>query len=163
MVSAVIWVLAVACFRYETRMRPMRSDECPPEPPLRTFSHIVADRAARGALRGRVRVAMSRAPTWSAASDSALPPLSAARVIVDSIRRGASSDAAGRYAIDSLAPGRYVVRVLRVGYRPLRDTVVVTESAGVVWDMTLESDIMDRCPGFASVAERKRVWHWPWQ
>ena len=159
---ALVLLLAAACFRYEEQMRPLRPDECPPEPPSRSYSHHVDDADNPGVIRGRIRAApLPRSA--STVADSAMPPLSAVRVIVDQLHRTTESDSAGRYRIDSVAPGRYAVRILRVGYRARIDTVIVPPRNGVVWDFALEPQVLDGCPGFIGVVERRRVWHWPWQ
>jgi len=161
--GALVLLLSVACFSYEQRVRPVRPDECPPEPPRRVYSRIQSDPTVPGVFHGRVRAAVRPGSASDALSDSTMPSLAQASITIASAHRNAYSDSIGQYLIDSLAPGRYAVRILRVGYVPRSDTIVVTEGAGVIWDMALEPSVMDGCPGFMGVVERRRVWRWPWQ
>lgn len=62
---ALVLLLAAACIRYEEQMRPLRPDECPPEPPSRSYSHRVDDPDNAGVIRGRYAVAFNVASLWA--------------------------------------------------------------------------------------------------
>ena len=47
-------------------------------------------------------------------------PLEASRIVLTGTTRIQTSDRDGRYAFRGVAPGTYQLRVLRVGYRPVR-------------------------------------------
>lgn len=157
---------ASGCFRYEERMRPVRADECPPLPPSHAFSHVDAEPGLTGRLRGRIRSVPGRDSSSATIPDSVMKPLWAATVVVDAgvadARRAAPTDSTGHFVIDFLAPGKHVVSVRAIGYFPRTDTFVVGADTGAMWDVGLEPDWNDGCPGFMAVLERKRVWHWPW-
>jgi hypothetical protein len=53
---------------------------------------------------------------------------------------------AGDFAFDSIAPGRYVLSVRRLGYRAWRDTVVVRPDSGVRIVAVLARDTVTLCP-----------------
>lgn len=158
---AALLCLSTACYQYEEQFRPFPADLCPPELPSRSYSHVAADPGVVG-LQGRVRGAFGPAPD-AVPPDSSWPALADAWIQIEHTSGTAHTDSLGRFRIDSLGPGRYAVRVTRVGYRPRRDTVVVAANAGADWDVALEPQAVDGCPGFMSMVERKRVWRWPWQ
>ncbi|HVE77680.1 MAG TPA: TonB-dependent receptor, partial [Gemmatimonadaceae bacterium] len=66
-------------------------------------------------------------------------PLAGTQVVVVATNQGASTDADGRYAITNVAPGTYVLRALRIGYRP-KDVpaVVVRPGEETRLDVTLD-------------------------
>jgi hypothetical protein len=159
--SSGLLIFAASCFRYEEHLRPVGPDECQAEAPVRMYSHLTSDSLVQRSLHGRVRAAPI---PGSAAllSDSALAPLGDAVIQVEQ-GRSAHSDSTGRFVVDSLAPGTYFVTIRRIGFEPRRESVIISASAGAVWDVSLKHEITDGCPGFMSIAERKRVWRWPWQ
>jgi carboxypeptidase family protein len=162
--TAVVLLCAMACFRYETHLRPVRPDECPPEPLSQAYSRVNADPHTRGVLRGVLRGWIRSAFASAAPAspvDSLLPPLPDARVVLKGAGRSTSSDSLGYFRIDSLSPGRYAARVFRIGYRARVDTVVVADTSGATWDVALEQEVLDGCPGFMSIVERTRVRRWP--
>lgn len=57
-------------------------------------------------------------------------PLGDARVFVLETGRNGYTDDRGRYRLDGVRPGRYRVRVVRIGYRP--DTAAVTVTTGAI-------------------------------
>ncbi|MBK6424475.1 MAG: von Willebrand factor type A domain-containing protein [Gemmatimonadetes bacterium] len=71
--------------------------------------------------------------------DGAGDPIPGAQVQLDPGARGAVADPAGRYRIDSVAPGTYDLRACFVGYRPMlvRGLRVAADSA-TIQDVTLE-------------------------
>ena len=59
----------------------------------------------------------------------------------------AYTDTTGHFRIDSLPPGRYLMRVKRIGYRPAQDTVQTVTDSGAVTTGVLATDnqILDEC------------------
>src|SRR5262245_34406455 len=63
--------------------------------------------------------------------------LDGARVLVTGTSILESTDQEGRYTVRSIAPGRYQVRALRIGYQPKVDSVTVGPSETAVLDFAL--------------------------
>jgi TonB-linked SusC/RagA family outer membrane protein len=63
--------------------------------------------------------------------------LEAARVVQSGTTHIETTNREGVYAFRDLAPGTYQLRVLRVGYRPVVDTVSVADGATVTADITM--------------------------
>jgi TonB-linked SusC/RagA family outer membrane protein len=63
--------------------------------------------------------------------------LEAARVVLSGTTHIETTNREGVYAFRDLAPGTYQLRVLRVGYRPVVDTVSVADGATVTADITM--------------------------
>src|SRR5688572_20771324 len=82
-------------------------------------------RAQQSSIAGRV--------TDAATSD----PLENARVILVGPNRIEATGRDGRYTFRGVAPGSHQVRVLRLGYRPATDSIVVPAGETVALDFTL--------------------------
>lgn len=81
-------------------------------------------------------------------------PVPHATVLVAGTQGSAVTDTAGRYAIGPLAPGRYTVRVLAIGFEPaIRDDVVVAPGAPARADFALRRAAVE-LPGVVVSASR---------
>lgn len=66
------------------------------------------------------------------ADGGALPGASVVAFVGDEARAGASTDAEGRFSLDSLSAGSYSLRVSFVGFEPLAVDVKITDGGGAV-------------------------------
>ena len=139
-------ILVAGCNRYT--MRPMRADECPPTAAATETLHV--ERAGmRGAIVGRVMGARGEGP------------VDLVDVIIEPPRRFTRTDNGGNFRIDSLEPGTYSLLFRRVGYEHLLvDSIRIDSAAGALVHAPLAITILDGCPGFAGVMERKPWWKW---
>jgi uncharacterized protein YfaS (alpha-2-macroglobulin family) len=71
-------------------------------------------------------------------------PVAFADVIVVGTRRGAQTDANGRYVISDLAPGTYTVKTLMIGFGAVRRTVNITAAKTTFLDITLGNTLAIR-------------------
>jgi hypothetical protein len=90
-------------------------------------------------------------------------PLPEAQLLLTGSNRIAVADSSGRFHMRGVAPGRHDILIRAVSFHAHRDTIVVSASAGAVIELGMEPMVLDGCPGFMVVVERKRVWRWPWQ
>ena len=151
---AAVLVLAMGCYHYVERQRPLTAAECgPPETP-RAFARVSADSSRPRVIHGIILDA--------SVPSAVVTPLSGARVQIQQ-RTVTQTDASGRFRIDSVAPGSYPIVMRLIGYHSRLDTVTVGAYAGSYIEVGLEPAPFDGCPGFMEVVERKRVWRWPWQ
>ena len=142
-------LLAAACARYEWKNELEVPGACPrgdsaPAPPPRPV----------GAPGGRV---LGRVLTEAGA------PAVGAQVVVVGARppRGALVDTLGYFALDSLAPGEYLLRVRQIGRVAQERRVAVRPGPGPALDVTLPLAMLDGpCSGFAAVRVRKPWWKW---
>jgi hypothetical protein len=101
-----------------------------------------------GGVRGHVARADTAAPLAGAVVDLIRPPEE--RVI---------TDAHGDFRFDSLAPGRYALRIRAIGFRPWQDTVRVVPEARPAFQIELVPDTLDGpCSGIFQVRVRKPWW-----
>jgi TonB-dependent starch-binding outer membrane protein SusC len=75
--------------------------------------------------------------TGTVTDESGGAPLEAARVVLSGTTRIETTNREGVYTFRAVAPGTYQLRVLRVGYRPATDTVVVAEGESVTADVVM--------------------------
>ena len=122
--------------------------DCPPTPPVPEMRDRPAPESP-GAITGRVTLVPGG------------EPVAGAQVVVPVLRRGAITDSAGVFRIDSLPPGTYDLIVRRLGTHQ-RDLAGVTVSRAAGRDLTvaLKMVVYDECPGFAVVVVRKPSWKW---
>src|SRR5690348_7629983 len=66
-------------------------------------------------------------------------PLEAARVVLAGTTRIATTNREGVYLFRAVAPGTYQLRALALGYRPVTDTVSVTEGAAATADFAMNA------------------------
>ena len=100
---------------------------------------------------------------FNADTETGIPVgLGEAVVMVVGMKRGAKTDSMGRFRIDSIPSGRYVMRTRRLGFKPRQDSVVLSDFFGQKVEVGLEIDILDGCPGFMSLVKRTRKWTWKW-
>jgi TonB-linked SusC/RagA family outer membrane protein len=66
-------------------------------------------------------------------------PLEAARVVLSGTSRIETTDREGGFTFRAVAPGTYSLRVLRVGYRPVTDTVRVEDGATATAEIAMEA------------------------
>lgn len=145
---------STACYRYVTTSRPLTEADCPPDP-WHAYARYRFDSTAGPGLRGRV-VDVS-------ASDSVKRSTIGTAVSIEGLNIGSYVDSAGQFRISGLIPGRYAVWTRRIGYHARRDSIVVLDHAQTVLDVGLAPAVLDGCPGFMAIIERKRVWRWPWR
>jgi len=146
--------MLAGCYRYEQRFTPMTEADCPPEPPPLEFIRLVPDSGRPNGMHGRVM-----AETQPGAG---LLPIPAVQVFVTDLRRGTHTDSVGRFRLDSLPPGRHLVETRRIGFKTRRDSITISDTAGVILEVALRPMPLDGCP-FGGILERRRVWRWPWQ
>ena len=121
-----------------------RPTKCGPPPPALGHSALGWQRVAAGGIDGSV------------VTPGGLTPLATAiihltRVAASTSEPAASlqanSDGEGRFRFDSVASGRYVLQVRRIGYQPVRDTIELHGDSGVVATAVLAMQIIrfDEC------------------
>ena len=75
--------------------------------------------------------------------------------------RGTFTDSLGRFTLDSIVSGDYVVRARAIGYIPRQERLVVFASPGPALDLELAPAVLDGpCGGFMAVRVRKPWWKW---
>jgi hypothetical protein len=72
-------------------------------------------------------------------------PVAAAEITLFPTLRRKQGDSLGRFALDSVAPGRYLLRTLRIGYEPRRDSITVSSGSGLTVRLPLVPRYLDRC------------------
>jgi TonB-linked SusC/RagA family outer membrane protein len=92
-------------------------------------------RAAQAQGTGTVRGTVTDAKFGGPAQDVQV-------IVVGGTRRGAVTDAAGRYSIVGVPAGRITVRAQRIGYSPMSREVVVTSGETAQADFSLTSAVM---------------------
>jgi hypothetical protein len=116
---------------------------------------------------GWQRVAGTQAVTGKVASPGSPTAIPGARVSLTLLPIPAQgrpktvqgfTDVSGAFRIDSISPARYVMAVQGIGYRPARDTVLVTRDSGIVATGILVPDnvTLDEC---GMIYQKVRV---PW-
>jgi hypothetical protein len=80
-------------------------------------------------------------------------PVSGAVVTLLPVNRGHSTDSLGRFAMDSVAPGDYVIATRGIGYEPRVDSLEVSTGSALTVRLPLEPVYLERCP----TVERVRV------
>lgn len=145
---------ATGCLRQVQVIRPLRSDECPPQPPSRKRIVVRPDSAHPLRISGRVQVFEP---------DGQLRPSNAGAVALRGLPDRFPVGEDGTFSIDSLPAREYGIRFLRLGYEPMSTTVRLDARVGAIVEVDLEPMVVDGCPGFQGVAERHWRWRWPWQ
>ncbi len=80
-----------------------------------------------------------------------------ANVMIAGTVLGANSDAEGRFSINSLAPGRYDLRVSAVGYRPfLRKAIAVAAGAQIQIPIALEQTLIESGEVVVTASKRRQ-------
>jgi len=82
--------------------------------------------AAQGTLRGRV-------------TDAAGSPQPAASIHIQGTVMGAAADSSGNYRVDRLPAGRYLVRVVKLGFAPDTGTVTIATGRTTIFDAHLSA------------------------
>ncbi len=79
--------------------------------------------------------------------------------VVGSRRLAMHTDSLGQFAFDSVAEGRYLLRVRRIGFGPAADTIDVKAEAGIVGRAVLAMDVvmLDGC-GYGMIETRVPWW-----
>lgn len=149
--SAVCGLSIAACSRYEWKPDYMMP-ECSGAPhtnrPLRIERELSM---LGGGVRGRVVRWDTAAPVMGARVDLMRPPADSAY-----------SDSRGYFHFDTLAAGRYVLRIRAIGYKSWQDTVNVVSDARPEFSIGLFPQVLDGpCSGFSVVRVRKPWWK-PW-
>lgn len=111
--------------RYELRPR------CPP---ARDSFHLAAYPLDAPAIGGRV------------SDQDRGAPVAGAMITVFPGGRRQTSDSLGMFRFDSVAPGRYVLTTLRIGYARRTDSVEVPGGHVLDLRLPLEPQYPDRCP-----------------
>jgi len=84
-------------------------------------------------LNGRAGAQIS-----GAVSDSAsFAPLPLVNVFISEVHRGAQSDSLGRFQLQNLPPGKYVINFQRVGYKPRSKKIKIKQGKPLRLDMAL--------------------------
>jgi iron complex outermembrane recepter protein len=78
-------------------------------------------------------------------TDASGQPINGAVVRVVELRRGVTTDSAGRYSITQIRPGSYTLSVSFIGYAPRVSSVTVTD-AGVSVDVSLRQSAVELPP-----------------
>jgi hypothetical protein len=139
-------VLSVACTHLVKR--PL---DCAPPPLPRGQSGIGWERDRVNGVSGKVVAPGSLVPPQTATvtfTVLANPPQSPERTY------RANTDDTGQFRIDSIPPGRYLMRVRRLGYRSAHDTIQTMPDSGVVVTAVLARDFVrfDECgPNYQEV------------
>ncbi|HWR50750.1 MAG TPA: carboxypeptidase-like regulatory domain-containing protein [Bryobacteraceae bacterium] len=136
-----------ACARYEWKNELDVPGLCPTSAPSKMPAPLSIG-APGGRVTGRV-LGMQAVPVVGA------------RVFVVSPApgRGAFTDSAGRFALDSLPKGDYVIRARSIGYQSEDQRVVARADSGPALDFQLQPSVLDGpCSGFAAVRVRKPWW-----
>jgi outer membrane cobalamin receptor len=95
------------------------------------FTHFTLQaQATNGSVRGKVK-----------AKDG--QELIGAMVVTEQQPYSASTDSEGRFKLEDVKPGTYVINVSYVGFKTLKKTVQVKSGAEVKLDFTLESEQID--------------------
>ena len=141
-------LLGAACARYVTH--PVECEPTPPAPALRPDT----TRTASGVLAGRVEDEQGRGAVNHAwvllYSDSSWRH--ERRVL-----RVDTTDVAGRFVFEELAPGDYVLRLRRIGYDPVPYATRLAHGPGLGIVVPARPMTTDGC-GFAVVRERVPWW-----
>src|SRR6266540_5014655 len=127
---AAFILLGTACNRYEWKPDYEVPSVCPPEKaptgkPVHRDPELGLDRSSAS---GRILRADTREPVAGARVELLAP-----------VAKTASTDSLGGFRLDSLATGRYVLRVRSLGYRPWSDTVSVVPAARPNLEIGLQS------------------------
>lgn len=96
---------------------------------------------------------------------STLDPITSAQVDLIPLSHSASNPAKrisnthGEVSVDSLRPGKYVLRVRRIGFHPASDTVLTVADSGLVFRALMATDLMmlDGC-GYGLMKHRVPWW-----
>jgi len=144
---ALLLLALAACFHYVEEGRPARPEDCPPDPPLRLGANGPTYVGSAGIVSGRVVDA-----------DAGQPLPATVHLVGRGRGREAATDTAGTFRFDSMAPGRYVLRTRRVGYRQRQDTADVDPTAGRALVVRLEPAALTLCPGGVWIVTRTRRW-----
>lgn len=86
-------------------------------------------------------------------------PLPGANVLLAGVARGAAADGSGRFHLDRLLPGRYVLTVTHLGFSPWQDSLFVAPGAGTLVDAGLRASPLVVRP---LVVEADRAGGDPW-
>jgi len=89
--------------------------------------------------------------------------LPGALVSIPQLRRGVYADTSGQFRLDSVPAGAYRVVTRRIGFGMRQDSISVNSGAGVRLRIALEPQPLDGDCTSIVIAERRRVWQWPWQ
>jgi hypothetical protein len=145
---------ATGCLRRVEVIRPLRSDECPPQPPSRKRIIVQPDSAHPRRISGRVQVVDF---------DDQLRPSNAGIVALVGLPDRFPVREDGTFSADSLPVGEHAIRFLRIGYETMGATVRLDARVGAIVEVDLEPMMLDGCPGFLGVSERHWRWKWPWR
>ena len=88
-------------------------------------------------------------------------PLGGARILLtnEGTRQMANSDSLGRFVLDSILPGHYLIEVWSIAMHSVHETTYVAASERATLDVSLAPFPMDGpCSGFAAVRVRKPWW-----
>ena len=80
-------------------------------------------------------------------------PVSEALITLSPTDRRQLTDSLGRFALDSVRPGQYVVSIRRIGYARRNDNISVSTGSALALRLPLEPAYVERCP----TVERVRV------
>lgn len=79
-------------------------------------------------------------------------PVAGAIISVEGLQLHTSTDDQGRYQLGSVPPGSQVIRVVRIGYAPLRHQLVVPAEATVTLDLKIARNAL-QLPGLVVTAD----------
>jgi hypothetical protein len=134
----------------------LRHGECPDRPELTVRSAICWEHVTgKTNLSGTIVRVSTLSPVQSA--QIVLSSLSGSELMPKS--RTAISDSSGSIAIDSVQPGKYLLLIRRIGYKPASDTVVMVADSTVIIRgvLAVESVMLDGC-GYAYFEKRVPWW-----
>ncbi|MGI9041524.1 MAG: TonB-dependent receptor [Gemmatimonadales bacterium] len=73
--------------------------------------------------------------------DATGAPIAGATVIIEGMRRSATTESDGRYHIADIPQGRYTVRVRYIGYTPLVGSIIISAGAETTADFALAKSV----------------------
>lgn len=109
------------------------------------------------AATGPVRAQAGGATLAGTVSDTSGAPVPAAQVVLAGSGRAAFTDSAGRFRVRDFPPGRYEVRVRRVGFQPLSFDVVIEDGTSAEVRITIAPNPPPVLPTVAVSAEVRRA------
>jgi predicted phage tail protein len=135
-------IILAACTRYE-----YRQGSCPEPPPPGSAIGWQRTSGSGGAIEGRV------------VTIDSVKPIQLAMVTLSGDTRRWGTTAEGRFRLDSVTPGNYVLTVRRIGFSPATQAITVSTDSAVTALVALQrmNVILDGC-GYVAIRVKKPWW-----
>jgi hypothetical protein len=128
----------------------LRARAHPTPPAGRFLTGLAAALAAVGPLSAQATPAAVVTGSVRDAGTSA--PLLQARVSIEGTLVTTTTDAQGRYRLDAVPSGPQVLRVIRIGYAPVRRPLIIPNTGTLTFDVTMAGSALS-LPGIIVVAD----------